>query len=86
LVLALRLAQAEWFHEKSGIRPVLLADDVLGELDPARRRRFWSAIDAESQVIATGTSLPDAVLGTWQVFAVADGVFTEKVPEMEATA
>ena len=86
LVLALRLAQAAWFHEKSGIRPVLLADDVLGELDPTRRRRFWSAIDSESQVIATGTSLPDAVLGTWQVFAVADGVFTEKVPDMEATA
>ena len=32
LVLALRLAQAAWFHEKSGVRPVLLADDVLGEL------------------------------------------------------
>src|SRR3954469_14353185 len=27
LVLALRLAQAVWFHQKSGIRPVLLADD-----------------------------------------------------------
>jgi len=80
------LAQAAWFQEKSGIRPVLLADDVLGELDPTRRRRFWSAIDSESQVIATGTSLPDAVLGTWQVFAVADGVFTEKVTDLEATA
>ena len=38
--LALRLAQASWFHRRSGIRPVLLADDVLGELDPARRERF----------------------------------------------
>jgi DNA replication and repair protein RecF len=78
LVLALRLAQAAWFQDKSGIRPVLLADDVLGELDPARRRRFWAAIDPESQVIATGTSLPDAELGAWQVFQVADGDFTEK--------
>lgn len=75
LVLALRLAQAAWIHERSGLRPVLLADDVLGELDPARRRRFWSAIDPESQLIATGTQLPDAELGTWQVFAVADGTF-----------
>jgi DNA replication and repair protein RecF len=57
---------------------VLLADDVLGELDPARRRRFWAAIDPASQVIATGTSLPDAALGAWQVFEVADGTFTEK--------
>ncbi len=75
LVLALRLAQAAWIHERSGLRPVLLADDVLGELDPARRRRFWSAIDPESQLIATGTQLPDAELGTWQVFTVADGTF-----------
>ena len=79
LVLALRLAQAVWFGAKSGVRPVLLADDVLGELDPRRRARFWSAIDHESQIIATGTHLPDAELGTWQVFEVSDGVFSEKV-------
>ncbi|HVS53729.1 MAG TPA: DNA replication and repair protein RecF [Opitutaceae bacterium] len=78
LVLALRLAQAAWFHEKTGVRPVLLADDVLGELDPQRRRRFWAAIDPESQVFATGTHLPDAELGAWQVFEVADGMFTER--------
>lgn len=80
LVLALRLAQAAWFQEKSGVRPVLLADDVLGELDPARRRRFWAAIDPESQVIATGTSLPDAELGEWQVFRVETGDFQPAVP------
>lgn len=86
LVLALRLAQAAWFHERSGIRPVLLADDVLGELDPSRRRRFWSAIDPESQIIATGTRLPEADLGTWQVFEVAGGDFTEKPATAEAGA
>lgn len=78
LVLALRLAQAVWFQEKSGVRPVLLADDVLGELDPRRRARFWATIDPESQVIATGTHLPDAELGAWQVFEVSDGAFSEK--------
>ncbi len=80
LVLALRLAQAEWYREKSGVRPVLLADDVLGELDPARRAQFWSVIDPESQVIATGTVLPGPALGDWQVFEVADGTFAEKSP------
>jgi DNA replication and repair protein RecF len=84
LVLALRLAQAAWFQEKSGVRPVLLCDDVLGELDPVRRRKFWSAIDPESQVVATGTSLPDAELGAWQVFEVTDGAFTEKAAAAEA--
>ncbi len=84
LVLALRVAQAAWFQEKSGVRPVLLADDVLGELDPGRRARFWSVLDPQSQVIATGTrlpataGLPDAALGDWQVFEVADGTFGEK--------
>jgi len=57
---------------------VLLADDVLGELDPARRRRFWAAIDPEAQVLATGTSLPDAELGAWQVFSVAEGNFVPR--------
>jgi DNA replication and repair protein RecF len=90
LVLALRLAQAAWFHEKSGIRPVLLADDVLGELDPARRHRFWATLDPESQVIATGTDLPaaagkpDPELGTWQVFALKDGALVDQ--KQEATS
>ena len=61
---------------------MLLADDVLGELDPARRHRFWATLDPESQVIATGTELPtregrpDAELGNWQVFAIEDGAVT----------
>jgi DNA replication and repair protein RecF len=78
LVLALRLAQAAWFHAKSGVRPVLLADDVLGELDPGRRARFWATVDHESQIIATGTHAPDADLGRWQVFEVVEGVFSAK--------
>ncbi len=78
LVLALRLAQAAYFQRRSGVRPVLLADDVLGELDPGRRRRFWSAIAPETQVIATGTTLPpdDEAGGAWQVFPVHAGTFS----------
>jgi DNA replication and repair protein RecF len=76
LVLALRLAQVALSQERTGLRPVLLADDVLGELDPERRRRFWAALDPALQVIATGTSLPDdAALGRWQVFSVEGGRF-----------
>lgn len=77
LVLALRLAQAAWFHVSSGVRPVLLADDVLGELDPDRRRRFWAAVDQETQVIATGTAGPESGWDQWQVFDVVAGEFTE---------
>lgn len=74
-VLALRLAQAAWFMARSRTLPVILADDVLGELDPDRRRRFWSALDPRAQVLATGTSLPDPELGAWQTFSVSAGQF-----------
>lgn len=74
-VLALRLAQAAWFKARSRTLPVILADDVLGELDPDRRRRFWSALDPQAQVLATGTSLPDPELGAWQTFSVSAGQF-----------
>ncbi len=78
LVLALRLAQAAYFKARSSIEPVLLCDDVLGELDPGRRRRFWAAVEGEPQVIATGTSLPEGDRSGWQVFTVAGGEIREE--------
>jgi DNA replication and repair protein RecF len=80
LVLALRLAQADYFLRCGRVQPVLLADDVLGELDPERRRRFWNAIPATAQVVATGTALPEAALGQWQIFDVSGGGFRERGP------
>jgi DNA replication and repair protein RecF len=71
LVIALRLAQAAYFQAQGGVTPVLLCDDVLGELDPERRGKFWDAIEGEPQVIASGTSPPPA--GGWQVLRVAGG-------------
>jgi DNA replication and repair protein RecF len=78
LVLALRLAQVSYFRSRSGVEPLLLADDVLGELDSARRRRFWATLGESRQVIATGTALPDAELGAWEVWRVSGGVFTRE--------
>lgn len=76
LAIALRIAETEFLHARTGIQPLLLADDVLGELDPARRRRFWDALGPGRQIIATGTTLPDASLGNWQIFNVTSGTFT----------
>lgn len=73
LVIALRLAQAAYFRARGGVEPVLLCDDVLGELDPERRRKFWSALEGEPQVIATGTSLPEDDARAWQVLQVSAG-------------
>ena len=76
LVLALRFAQFSYFREKSGTTPVILADDILGELDPARRQRFWDACEPGTQILATGTTLP-ADPSPWQVFEVSNGAFTQ---------
>ena len=71
LVIALRLAQASYFKAQGGITPVLLCDDVLGELDPSRRARFWASLDDDPQVIATGTTLPETQ--GWQILRVENG-------------
>lgn len=80
LVLSLRLAQVAYFHSRSGTRPVILADDVLGELDGDRRRRFWELLDPAAQVLATGTTLPNAALGDWQTLTVNAGTFSPAAP------
>ena len=80
LVLALRLAQVSHIRTTTGVEPVLLADDVLGELDPARRRRFWASLGTERQVLATGTELPAAELGAWELFRVSAGAFAREAP------
>jgi DNA replication and repair protein RecF len=76
-VLALRLAQAAYFRQHSSMLPVLLCDDVLGELDAQRRERFWASLDAGSQVIATGTARP-AEAARWQCLEVAAGKIFEE--------
>ncbi len=75
LVVSWRLAQAAWQHERTGFAPIVLADDVLGELDPARRAGFWHAATDAAQVIATGTSLPAGGSTEWKVWNVKDGAF-----------
>jgi DNA replication and repair protein RecF len=77
LVIALRLAQAAYFKSMGGITPVLLCDDVLGELDPSRRARFWASLDGDPQVVATGTTLP--VTEGWQILRVQNGAVTEEL-------
>lgn len=64
-----------YFRRKCGLTPVLLCDDVLGELDPARRACFWASLEDDTQVIATGTNQP-VVAGGWQVLQVAGGKVT----------
>jgi len=73
LALALCLAQLRRADRRASTPPVILADDVLGELDAERRRSFWDAVGDRHQVIATGTELPDG--GAWKVYRVEEGVY-----------
>ncbi|MDX2108658.1 MAG: DNA replication/repair protein RecF [Verrucomicrobiota bacterium] len=74
LVLALRFAQAAWLEQCTGIKPALLLDDILGELDPPRRSAFWASVDTGAQVFATGTSNPTDETG-WTRWTVQHGTF-----------
>jgi DNA replication and repair protein RecF len=53
LSLVLRSLQAAYYTESTGRKPVLLFDDVLLELDPDRRRRFFETIPQASQAFFT---------------------------------
>lgn len=56
LALALKLAQARLFAEE-GAAPVLLIDDIFGELDLERRNALLRALPVDHQKLVTATSL-----------------------------
>jgi len=59
IAIALKLAQAEYLAGLHGVPPILLIDDVMGELDAKRRAAFLPLLDraqhARSQVFMTCT-------------------------------
>jgi len=55
-VLALILAEMEALVERTGVAPLVLLDDVLSELDGARRRALAALVSAVGQVVVTATS------------------------------
>jgi DNA replication and repair protein RecF len=55
-VLSLLLAEAELILDRQGVRPLLLLDDVLSELDDRRRRLLAERIAGKGQALVTATS------------------------------
>jgi DNA replication and repair protein RecF len=77
--LTLRMVQAEYYTERVGRRPVLLLDDVLLELDRARRRRFLDLLPAAAQAFFTflpGESWEENRMGSSLVYEVKNGRIT----------
>ncbi len=57
LAIALQLAQGSLLHEETGRAPLLLIDDIFGELDPDRRKALLACLPDDSQVFVTTTHL-----------------------------
>jgi DNA replication and repair protein RecF len=72
-LLALKLAEVSWLHERTGHWPVLLLDEILAELDMQRRGDLLSKLRDCEQALLTTTDLhmfsPDFVKTNtvWQV-------------------
>ncbi len=54
-VLSLKLAELGWMREQTGQMPVLLLDEVLAELDTARRAYLLGQVNGVEQAILTAT-------------------------------
>lgn len=57
IALSLKLAQARHIESVQNRAPILLLDDIFGELDPDRRNRLLASLPAQSQTIITTTFL-----------------------------
>jgi DNA replication and repair protein RecF len=55
--LAIRLAEMNLVHRRTGERPILLLDEVLAELDAQRARQLFDAIPDSAQCFITTTDL-----------------------------
>jgi DNA replication and repair protein RecF len=57
IALALKIAQARHIEASQKSPPVLLLDDIFGELDTARRNRLLKALPQSAQTLITTTFL-----------------------------
>ena len=80
IALALKLAQAKLLEENSGAPPLLLLDDIFGELDPARRNALLQNLPAHAQQIITTTHLDwmERATKTAQIFRLENGSLTRQ--------
>jgi DNA replication and repair protein RecF len=72
-VLALLLAETQLLDERRDERPLLLLDDVLSELDPARRRVLAEQIQGRGQALVTATTADALPLEPAQLLEVSPG-------------
>jgi len=74
VALALKLAELELVQAHTGEQPLLLLDDVLSELDEARRGALRDVVHGHEQVLLTTTDPPD--LNAAASYLVREGTLT----------
>jgi DNA replication and repair protein RecF len=57
VALALKIAQSRIFMREEAAPPLLLIDDIFGELDPSRRNALLRHLPPESQKLVTATTM-----------------------------
>jgi DNA replication and repair protein RecF len=73
-VLALLLAESELIAERRGFAPLLLLDDVLSELDPARRLVLAERAVSVGQTLVTATQASSLPIEPAQLLEVTPGL------------
>ncbi|MBA3272344.1 MAG: DNA replication and repair protein RecF [Chthoniobacterales bacterium] len=69
IALALKIAQARVFAALEDTQPLLLIDDIFGELDPVRRNQLLGCFPAGSQKLVTATNM------NWRDEPIAGALF-----------
>ncbi len=80
-VMALKLAELSWMTQRSGERPILLLDEVIAELDAARRAYLLERLDMDAQTLLTTTEteiFTPAFLERATLWRVEDGQISIK--------
>jgi DNA replication and repair protein RecF len=81
VVLALKLAEAELLAEETGEQPIMLLDEVMSELDEARRRYLMKAIKNSQQAILPWDAYSPDFLAQATLLRVQEGRIEEMTNE-----
>ena len=82
--IALRLAQYDFLHRATGMRPLLLLDDIFDRLDASRVERIMNLVTSDSfgQIFITDTNRThlDEIMhrtgGDYRMWSVDNGIFS----------
>ncbi|MDQ4029981.1 MAG: DNA replication and repair protein RecF, partial [Actinomycetota bacterium] len=72
-LLSLLLAEADVIADRRGAQPLLLLDDVLSELDPARRLTLAKQLAGRGQAVITSTTAAALPVEPRQLVEVSPG-------------